>query len=56
MAGMGLYAMYQPPGALMKWSGPLFVALLGLIGVGILSIFVKSTALFWISALGKLFV
>jgi len=52
MAGMGLYAMYQPPGSLMRWSGPLFVALCGLIGVGILSLFVKSTALFWISALG----
>lgn len=53
MAGMGAYALRQPQGSLMKWGPALSVGLFGLIGVGIVNIFVGSSALsFATSAIG----
>ena len=51
MGGMIAYALSKPTGALDKWGAFLTVGLFGLIGCGILSFFVKSSALFWITSM-----
>ncbi len=44
VAGMGAFALSRPQGSLLKWGGPLFVGLLGLIGCSIYPLIPSPTA------------
>jgi FtsH-binding integral membrane protein len=45
MAGMAAYALKQPQGSLVKWGPALYVGMFGMIGVGLVNMFVHSSAL-----------
>jgi FtsH-binding integral membrane protein len=50
MAGMAAYALKQPQGALQKWGPALYVGMFGMIGVGLVNMFVHSNTLSMITS------
>jgi len=52
MSGMVLYGLRQPQGSLQKWGAPLSIGLIGLIGVGILSLIFPIPGLALIASIG----
>jgi len=50
MAGMCAYALKQPQGAMLKWGPALYVGMFGLIGTGLLNMFIGSSTLSLVTA------
>jgi len=50
MAGMCAYALKQPQGSMLKWGPALYVGLFGLIGTGVVNMFIHSSTLSLVTA------